>query len=209
MTVSPWTSSLLFNAGRPIQAPPIAGMDAQGRPMIFFGSGKYLVDSDPANRDMQGFYGIIDNGSGSTVTLANMVDQTSTFHPLNSSHRGWYLNLGRAGERITRTAGLIAGTLYVPSFLPNAGECSGGAGQSWLYSLDFEDGSAPDNPHGGENNTTAGRVESMGDGILADPSVDLVNEDIILQSSNAVLMSHDINGGVRALMVRSWRQDLD
>jgi hypothetical protein len=46
----------------------------------------------------------------------------------------------------------------------------------------------------------------MGDGILADPSVDLINEKLILQSSNAVLLTHTINGGLRKTIVRSWRQ---
>ena len=46
----------------------------------------------------------------------------------------------------------------------------------------------------------------MGDGILADPTVDLVNEQLILQSSNAVLLTEDISAGLKKLMVRSWRQ---
>jgi hypothetical protein len=93
----------------------------------------------------------------------------------------------------------------VPSFKPNADACAGG-GRSWLYSLDYNDGSAPDHSNETENNTVDGRVQAMGDGILADPSVDLVNEALILQSSNAVLLTHQINTGLRKLNVRSWRQ---
>ena len=46
----------------------------------------------------------------------------------------------------------------------------------------------------------------MGDGILADPTVDLVNEKLILQSSNAVLLTEDLSAGLRKLAVRSWKQ---
>ena len=106
---------------------------------------------------------------------------------------------------VTRAPALIAGTLYVPSFRPNAAACQGG-GDSWLYSFDYKDGSAPSNANGTENNTTSGRVESQGSGILADPSVDLVNEDLVLQSSNAGLVSRGFNAGLKRLVVRSWRQ---
>ncbi len=206
LRVNPWTVTLLFNCGKPIQAAPVLTMDELGRPMIFFGTGQYLQASDVSNTATQTIYGIIDDGTGATVSLSSLVDQSSTIQAVTSTKRGWYVNLvEHAGERVTRSAALIAGTLYLPSFLPNADACSGG-GQSWLYSLDYKDGSAPDNANGTENNTTAGRVESMGDGILADPSVDLVNEALILQSSNAVLLTHNINAGLKKLMVRSWRQ---
>ena len=46
----------------------------------------------------------------------------------------------------------------------------------------------------------------MGDGLMSDPSVDLVNQNLVLQSSNAVLLTHNITGGLKKLMVRSWRQ---
>ena len=143
--------------------------------------------------------------SGGTLTTANLVNQTTTFTALTSGSRGWYINLPNTGERITRTAALIAGVLHIPSFAPTATACAGG-GQSWLYSVDYADGSAPDNANGAENNTVAGRSQSMGDGILADPTVDLVNEQLILQSSNAVLLTENISAGLKKLMVRSWRQ---
>jgi len=206
--VSPWTATLLFNAGKPIQATPIVTMDELGRPMIFFGTGRYLTGTDPTSTESQRLFGIVDNGTSTAITYADLVDQTSTISAVPSSKRGWYMNLAIAGERITRTPALIAGVLYVPSFLPTTGGC-GSVGQSWLLSVDYKDGSAPSNANGTENQTTAGRSQAMGDGILADPSVDLINEDIILQSSNAVLLTQNINAGLRRLIVRSWRQKLN
>jgi Tfp pilus tip-associated adhesin PilY1 len=181
-------------------------MDALGRPMVFFGTGRYLTDADLTNTDAQTFYGIVDDGSGGTVTLSDLVNQTSSITAAMTGKRGWYVSLVQAtGERVTRRPALIAGTLYVPSFRPNAGACMGG-GDSWLYSFDYKDGSAPSHANGAENNTTAGRVESKGSGILADPSVDIVNEQLVLQSSNASLLTKAFNAGLKKLVVRSWRQ---
>ena len=144
--------------------------------------------------------------TGATISSVNLVDQTSSLSAVTAGKRRWFIDLVQAsGERISRRAVLLAGTVYVPSFRPNSGACLGG-GDSWLYSLDYKDGSAPSNANGTENNTTAGRVVSKGSGILADPSVDLVNEKLILQSSNASLVTHGFNAGLKRLVVRSWRQ---
>ncbi|MFI5372845.1 MAG: PilC/PilY family type IV pilus protein, partial [Candidatus Eisenbacteria bacterium] len=205
LTTNPWSATVLYNCGKPIQAPPVLTEDTNGHVMVFFGTGKYLTMADPPDTTSQQIYGIIDDNSGTTISSSSLVDQTTTFHSM-SGKRGWFMNLAQgAGERVTHSAALIAGTLYVPSFRPNYAACTGGA-QSWLYSLDYKDGSAPDNTNGTSNNTTAGRVQSMGDGILADPSVDLLSQQVILQSSNAVLLTEDISQGVKKLVVHSWRQ---
>lgn len=206
LAANPWTVSLLFDCGRPIQSAPVLTMDPLGRVMVFFGTGRYLTDADLTNTDSQAFYAIVDDNSGATVSSSSLVNQTSSISAVTSGQRGWFVNLVQAsGERITRRPVLIAGTLYVPSFRPNSGACMGG-GDSWLYSLDYKDGSAPSNANGSENNTTAGRVESKGAGILADPSVDIVNEQLVLQSSNASLLTKSFNAGLKKLVVRSWRQ---
>jgi type IV pilus assembly protein PilY1 len=203
---NPWTASLLFDAGKPIQAAPVLTLDAVGRVLVFFGTGRYLDDADLTTTSQQTFYAIIDDASGGTVASSTLVDQTTSISAVTTGKRGWYINLVQAsGERITRRPALIAGTLYVPSFRPAAGSCLGG-GESWLYSLDYKDGSAPSNANGTENNVTTGRVESKGAGILAAPSVDLVNETLILQGSNASLVTKSFNAGLKRLVVRSWRQ---
>lgn len=203
---NPWTASLLFDSGQPIQAAPVLSMDELGRVLVYFGTGRYLAASDLSSTATQAFYCLVDDNSGASISPASLVNQTSSIQAVGPGHRGWYVNLVQAaGERITRRPVLIAGTLYVPSFRPNSAACQNG-GESWLYSLDYKDGSAPSNANGTENNTTAGRVESRGGGILADPSVDLLNEELILQSSNASLATKGFNAGLKKLVVRSWRQ---
>ncbi|MFN8587678.1 MAG: PilC/PilY family type IV pilus protein [Candidatus Eisenbacteria bacterium] len=205
LTGSTWSVTNLFLGTQPIQAAPTVTTDNLGRPMIFFGTGKFMTSGDASTTSQQTIYGIVDKSNGVTLRPDSLRNQTSTFATLTSTSNGWYVNLSNSGERVTRNPTLIAGTLFVPTFAPTAAACTGG-GQSWLYSLDYKDGSAPDHANGSPNNTTADRSESMGDGILADPTVDLVNQQLILQSSNAVLLAVDISAGLRKLMVRSWRQ---
>jgi Tfp pilus tip-associated adhesin PilY1 len=165
-----------------------------------------MVASDPASTAQRTIYGVVDDGTSTTYTPANLVNQTTTINSITSSSKGWYVRLGNgSGERVTRNAALINGTLYVPSYKPSTAVCNDG-GQSWLYTLDFKDGSAPDNANGTANNVTTGRSQSMGDGMLSDPTVDLVNEVLLLQSSNAVVMSQSIPGGLKKLVVRGWHQ---
>ena len=209
LTANPWTVTQLFSNSQPIQAPPVLTMDDLGRVLVYFGTGRYLTMADLTTTSSQTIYGLIDNHSLSLVTRANMVNQTSTFTALTSANRGWYIDLTQyAGERVTRGGALVGGNLYIPSFRPKSGACQSG-GESWLYSLDFGDGSAPDLKDGSENNTTANRIKSMGDGILSNPAVDLVNEDIIMQNSNTTMVSEDINANLQRMVVRSWRQKWD
>ncbi len=206
LTTNPWTVSQLFDNDQPIQSSPVLTMDEVGRVMVFFGTGRYLTDADFSTVDSQSFYGVFDDHSGTLITRSNLVDQTSSVTPLTSTDPGWYIDLVQyPGERVIRNAALIAGTLYFPSFRPKDAVCEGG-GESWLYSVDFWDGSSPDNDDESENDTIADRVESKGDGILSDPSVDLVNEDIILQSSDTSMLTEDTKGTIRRIVIRSWRQ---
>jgi type IV pilus assembly protein PilY1 len=201
---NPWSVSLLYNCGKPIQGTPVATVKPNGQEMVFFGTGQFLVGTDPSTTTTQSIYGLIDDNSGNTISSSNLADQSTSIHAVGS--KGWFMNLAQAsGERVTRSAALVNGTLYVPSFQPNTSSCSGGA-QSWLYTLDYKDGSAPDNYNGTANNVTTGRAQSMGDGFLADPTVDMVNEAVLLQSSNAVVITYQMTGEIRKLIVHSWRQ---
>ena len=205
LTTNPWSVSLLFDGTQPIQAPLVLSADALGRPMVFFGTGQFFTASDPGGLVQQSVFGLIDDNSGRTLTRSDLINQTSSITQAASVTRGWYVNMANTGERVTQAAALIDGTLYLTSFAPATAACAGG-GQSWLYSLDFRDGSAPDNPNGTEHDTVSGRSQSMGDGILASPSVDLVNGELVIQSSNAVLLTEALNANLRRIAVRSWRQ---
>jgi Tfp pilus tip-associated adhesin PilY1 len=206
LRTSPWSKTTLFQGSQPIMAQPVASIDAQGRVLVFFGTGRYLDVQDNDYPNGQTFYCVIDNHSGSAVTTSSMKNQTSAFTALTSTDRGWYVNLTQAaGERIVKSNLLIGGTVYVTSFKPLADVCAAG-GESWLYAFDWEDGSNPDDENGNEDNGTDKRVDDLGDGIASEPVFDFANEDIVIQFNDTSILTQDVMGQFTRMIVRSWRQ---
>jgi len=205
MSTFPWGKSKLFDTGgKPISARPTLSMDHLGRVLVYFGTGKYVEDTDIKNVDPQTIYAVIDDHSGSLRTPSDLKDQTSSVGPLGSS-MGWYIDLNNSGERVTQASALAGGTLYMVSFLPNAALCKAG-GKSWLWEVDYEDGSNPDENDGTEDDGDDERRNNLGDGIYSEPTVDLANEDIIVQSTKTKITTRDAKGEILRIIVRSWRQ---
>jgi type IV pilus assembly protein PilY1 len=206
MSTDPWTKQLLFETTQPIQTSPVLATDVMGRVVVAFGTGRYMIGSDISNASQQTFYCLFDDLSSTTIAKADLVNQTSSFHQLQNDDPGWYINLvQQSGERVTKTCSIAAGTVYFTSFKPQTALCQAG-GTSWLYAADLFDGSAPDNEDLSENDTLDGRTEDLGSGIYNDPIIDLVNEQIVLQSTDTSLQMEDIHGNVQRVLVRSWRQ---
>jgi type IV pilus assembly protein PilY1 len=209
LSSTPWQKTLLFNNDQPIEATPVLSTDELGNILVYFGTGRYIVEEDIDDTSQQTFYCVIDDHSGATVTPASMVDQTYTFTEMIDLDEGWYINLVEVpGERVTSKISLVGGTVYFTSFQPATEMCQAG-GSSWLYAIDFLDGSAPDNDDGTENDTTDDRTTALGEGIYSEPVLDLANEDIILQSSDTKLRIEDARGNILRMIVRSWRQIYD
>ena len=164
-----------------------------------------MLPDDPDDDSDQRFYGVIDNHSGETRYPNDMVNQTNSIKELTATDYGWYVNLKATGERVVREASLIAGTLYFTSFRPLNETCQFG-GKSWLWTMDYEDGSNPDNDDYSENQGTDDRKENLGSGIYSEPIVDLANEDIVIQSSKTDVLVRDTKGTIQRVVVRSWRQ---
>jgi len=205
LTKNPWTVSKLFSCSQPISAQPICTLNSSGQVMVFFGTGEYISPGDLTTTSQQTIYGLTDDGSGSTIPMSSIVFQDTSITALSSGKKGWAVDLKQlAGERVIHGGVLINGTLYVTSFAPDNIACAGG-GQSWLYTINYLDGSAP-NGGKGSSNTVAGRVQGEGDGILTDPTVDLMSNTLILQSSSAVILSSSLGSSVKRMMVKSWRQ---
>jgi type IV pilus assembly protein PilY1 len=204
-----WTKSLLFETDQPIQASPIVTVDEFGRTMVYFGTGKYVDQTDINDVTQQTFYCVVDDHSGTTVNRWDLVDQTSTISKLSDTNRGWLIDLVEApGERVTKPDALIAGVVYFTTFQPNAELCGSG-GHSWLYAVDFRDGTAMDDQDGNENDTTEGRVVDLGAGIGSEPVFDFANEQIIIQLNDTRISVQDVQMDIRRLIVRSWLERWD
>lgn len=138
-----------FGANKPIMAAPEIG-DVNGTKVVFFGTGRYLGESDLSDTNVQSIYAIKDDGTSTVTSTAQLVKQTlsgsgSTRTISNNSvdwvsKSGWYVDLIDTGERVTIDFQLQFGTLLVASTVPTATACQPG-GYSWLYQLDYSTGS--------------------------------------------------------------------
>jgi len=140
----------IASLGQPITAAPaISSVD--GTPVLFFGTGQYLGQSDLATAQVNTIYGIKDSGpDAATVTKSDLVaqtlrsDYTVTANSVDwNTKAGWYLDLPN-GEIVHLPAQIYSGTLLVASDVPTADACSPG-GKGALYQLSYRTGSAVGN----------------------------------------------------------------
>jgi type IV pilus assembly protein PilY1 len=87
LNASPWSVSLLFNCGKPIQASPVVTMDAAGRPMVFFGTGAYLQASDVTSTSTQTIYAVTDDGTGPRCCPASWTRPLA--YTIRANKKGW------------------------------------------------------------------------------------------------------------------------
>jgi len=132
-----------------------------GGVMVFFGTGQYLTTTDPANTQVQTFYGIWDNGTSGTVARTALqaqtimaetneygfdVRQTSANTIDWATQRGWYMNLVQPpsatalGERVISQPIVRYDRVIFVTTIPTADQCEPG-GSSWLMELDANTGS--------------------------------------------------------------------
>ncbi len=139
-----------FGSSQPITAAIELGLVDAHR-VLFFGTGRYLGQTDTGNTDDQAIYAIKDQLDDSSQPKNNLVQQqlsdldgstrtTTTLEVDWATKDGWYIDLPDEGERVTLPAVLQVGTLIAVSNVPTATACSPG-GYSWVYNLDPRSGS--------------------------------------------------------------------
>ena len=200
--------TLLFKTepGQPIQASPITTVDYSGKVYVYFGTGRYLDNTDFATTTTQTFYCIVDDHGGLTVSRSTeLANQTTAINPVES-FKGWFIDLVEEdGERIVEPDALVGGIVYFTSFAPSDELCTAG-GVSFLYAVKFRNGAGFDDDDNDSNDNTDDRVIDLGDGIATKPVIDIINEHILVQGSDTRIHVEDTLGELRMLTVRSWRQ---
>lgn len=180
-----YTSPLFTTDGpEPITTKPILAFhpsqpDTGNEPnlMVYFGSGQFLIDSDPADTSLNYFYGVWDKGQpSSTLTRANLVEQVWSHAPgtvptknnvdYAGGDYGWNIALPDTGERSVTNAAVRGDVVLFNTTVPTTSPCSSG-GSGWRYAVDLATGSFPEVPVLDLNND--GRVD---------------DNDIITASSN-------------------------
>ncbi len=203
-----WLYSKMFDGNLPISARPALAVGEDGYVRVYFGTGKFVEGADMSTTDQQYFYCIRDNGTFTTFTQADLVDQTSTVTELTPDDDGWYFALENgSGERVTEPAVSIEGVVYFTSFAPSDQPCSAG-GRSWLYAVSYTDGNSID--HDGDGSTDdETRSETLGDGVASRPVVNLAGEQLIVQTSDARLNIQNLVLPPQRIRVRAWREQFD
>ncbi len=202
---SNWTVSTLYEGTQEIQADPVAAYGPNGAIYLYFGTGAYLEDPDMESTGQNSFLCVYDLHDGSTATMGNMIDQTSSVGDI-TGHRGWYVDLWNDGaERVTKQCVVVAETVIFSSFAPSDDPCVAG-GISWLYQMSYENGAVPDVDY---MSSEADRSVSLGEGIASYPVVDLSEGKAVVQSSNADINVEPIAAIIQPLRVRSWQEDYD
>ena len=202
---SSWDVSCLWRGNYQVTATPVPAHGEEGNVLVYFGTGAYLDTPDISSTEQNIFCCVYDRQDG--AENASLVDQTDAIHELDEDDDGWYIRLEHAdGERTTEPAVVVAGTVLFTSFQPSSQLCTAG-GASWLWRMNYADGGVPDD---GEDDDWGGeRSIELGEGIASRPVVDVVNETVIVQSSDASITVQDIGQAFFRLTVRSWRETFE
>jgi type IV pilus assembly protein PilY1 len=144
---------------QPITSQPKSAPHPNGGILVYFGTGRYLQNSDPANTDVQSFYAVWDSGVALQHTRGDLQVQTidsetdefnyqartTSANPVDwtGGRRGWYMDLiippGGGGERVVSTPLIKYGRVIFVTIKPSADACVPG-GESWVMELDMVTG---------------------------------------------------------------------
>jgi type IV pilus assembly protein PilY1 len=142
-----------------IMHPTVRHENTSPNTMLYFGTGQYVTETDPANTNVNSFYGLWD--AGSAITKARdkaLVEQTITQDKLGeedirimtnnpvdyTTARGWFVDLPDSGERVIANALAFGEIVVYNTIVPKTNLCSISGGYSWLMVHSLSDGSEPD-----------------------------------------------------------------
>jgi type IV pilus assembly protein PilY1 len=182
-----------------------------GKVYVFFGTGQYLVSTDPSDLSVQSWYGLVDNNAkitgrselkqrsivaeGTSGGTSVRAFSQATANDM-SGKKGWYLDWVpvsgvAAGERVVSDSKYIEPALMVTSIIPSTNTCVPG-GTSYVNAIDPFSGASLSSPF----------IDANGDGVFNDsdtltvgtvkvpvgsydPGNNLASEPIVLGTTNA------------------------
>lgn len=132
---------------------------------LYFGTGKYLENSDITDTSSQTFYSLWDrfssqfavSGRGDLKEQKVTTTQTSSGKDYRTTssfavdwaspagtgiERGWFMDLPASGERVVSDPSLYSNRILFTTMIPNTASCPGGGGTGWLMELDAVTGAA-------------------------------------------------------------------
>ena len=134
--------------------PNVSRLDNEvNKTQVYFGSGKYIEDSDKSNTETQSFYGIEDHDDNTTIVRGDLLVQyisteltsggydyrITTDYTKSDTHDGWVLDLTSSGERVVTDPILRNRRIIFSTLIPDSDPCNFG-GTGWLMELNAQDG---------------------------------------------------------------------
>ncbi len=239
-------SSPAITTGQLITAAASAGLDKAGNRWVFFGTGRYLTKQDAYNSDKHSFYGLKEtrDSSGTLVTLNRANDlfdstnikvyetgsvvknlsATTNYSLLQSSVdalEGWFMDFTTAKERNIGQATLLGKILTFTTYIPSDVPCEVG-GESWVYALDYETGTAYKGPVIGidatdtSDGTSSGKKKVLkkqliGQGLATSPGLHTGREAgakaFIQSSTGAIQTFEEATPGRTKSGMSSWQAE--
>ncbi|WP_417546111.1 pilus assembly protein [Marinobacter sp.] len=219
---------------QPITSAPVMGRNIYntqgGQPnlFVFFGTGRYLTDTDPASTATQSFYGVWDEGgavarsqlatrtitestaSGQEVRTVSgaSVDWTDT---LSTAKKGWVVDFTtEVGERVIESPLVRGEYVLFNTVTPTQSLCQSG-GTSWTMALRF-DGTTPTQSVFDLNND--GRVDAndaivggvrYGDAMILNSNI--LGDNLYRQASDGEIDQTKVDlGGGKTLGRSGWQE---
>ncbi|MGB2271479.1 MAG: pilus assembly protein, partial [Pseudomonadales bacterium] len=165
--VGDWSYAKLFKAdsGQVITGSVTVGNHPENQDgrIVYFGTGKYLEQSDLTSTNTESFYAVLDDdictGNSACITSSSLVSQTVEGASLEgrtitdnvidwSTDKGWRLGLSSlsgVSERVVGRPALIGSLVIFNTIIPESGRCNSG-GETFTFVIDRSSGGAPDSP---------------------------------------------------------------
>ncbi len=175
---------------QPITVEPVVTRQraAPGEPspnlMVYFGTGRNILESDKTNTASQSFYGVWDRRQGNLARNA-LARQKILFESVRAggkgrvtdpnlnvdyqwrddTHYGWYLDLPEKGERVVSDPKVLAGTVFFNTTIPDGAGCGFG-GKGWMMSVATHNGGSPEKRQPAFDFDENGAITQAGDTLV-------------------------------------------
>ena len=152
---------------QPITVEPVVTRQslAPGQPppnlMVYFGTGRHILESDKTDTATQSFYAVWDRRQGNLARNA-LARQRILFESMRAggkgrvtdpelmvdyqwkddTHYGWYLDLPEKGERVVNNPKVRGKTVFFNTTIPDPAGCGFG-GNGWMMSVATSNGGSP------------------------------------------------------------------
>lgn len=208
-----------------------------GKTFVFFGTGRYVYSGDPADMQVQTWYGLIDEGApissrselkqrtfasqGTVGSYVVRVFSTATEGDMTGK-KGWYVDLSypmAQGERIVTRSALyqfLEPVLLASSIVPDPDPCRAGGG-GFVNAIDpFTGGRLNYSPFDLNDDGKFDGSDKLDNAVVGsfDPSIGmpgeptLVGDRLVVGGSSGDIADIRINTGNKRLGRLSWREIL-